>query len=162
MLVKLPIFWTVLLNVLAWLGIQLGLAWTMTQILPEQFNPRCKWARLRLWESSGGVYARFFAIKLWKDWLPDAASWFNGGFAKAKLRAYTPDFLERFLRETWRGELTHWLALLTLPVFAIWNPGWGIAVNAGYAVAANLPCILVQRYNRARFMRVLEHAAKLN
>jgi len=28
-------------------------------------------------------------------------------------------------------------------------------VNFAYAVAANLPCILVQRYNRGRFLRVL-------
>ena len=80
----------------------------------------------------------------------------KGGFAKASLRAHTPDFLERFLRETWRGELTHWLALLTLPLFAIWNPGWGVAINATYAVALNVPCLLAQRYNRARFLRVLE------
>ena len=66
------------------------------------------------------------------------------------------EFLEQFLRETWRGELTHWLALLALPLFAIWNPGWAFGINVAYALAANLPCILVQRYNRGRFLRVLE------
>ena len=156
MLVELPIIWTTLLNVLAWLVIQLGLAWTMTQISSVRFNPRSAWARLWQWEKSGRAYEKVFAIKRWKDSLPDAANWFKGGFAKAELRAHTPDFLEQFLCETWRGELTHWLALLTLPLFAIWNPGWGVAVNITYAVAANLPCILVQRYNRARFLRVLE------
>lgn len=155
MLVELPILWTALLNVLAWLVIQLGLAWTMTRIPSVRFNPRSSFARLWAWENSGRSYEKFFFIKRWKDSLPDAASWFKGGFAKANLRALTPEFLERFLRETWRGELTHWLALLALPLFAIWNPGWGVAVNAAYAVALNVPCLLVQRYNRARFLRVL-------
>ena len=156
MLVELPIGWIMLLNALAWLVIQLGLAWTMTRIPVARFNPRSAWARLWNWEKSGRTYERFFAIKRWKDSLPDAASWFKGGFAKASLRAHTPDFLEQFLRETWRGELTHWLALLALPLFAIWNPSWGVAINAAYAVALNVPCLLAQRYNRARFLRVLE------
>ena len=160
MLVELPILWTALLNVLAWLVFQLGLAWTMTQIPAKHFNPRSAWARLWNWETSGRAYENIFAIKHWKDLLPDAASWFKGGFPKAELRVRMPDFLERFLRETWRGELTHWLAMLALPVFAIWNPGWGVAVNVAYAVAANLPCILVQRYNRARFLRVLGNTTK--
>jgi glycosyl-4,4'-diaponeurosporenoate acyltransferase len=156
MLVELPIVWTALLNVLAWLVIQLGLAWAMTQIPAARFHPRSPLARLWPWERSGRGYEKFIRIKRWKDRLPDAAGWFKGGFAKADLRARTPDFLERFLRETWRGELTHWLALLALPLFAIWNPAWGVAVNAAYAVAANVPCLLVQRYNRSRLLRVLE------
>ena len=156
MLIELPLGWIVLLNALAWLVIQLGMAWTMTRIPACRFNPHSSLAQLWNWEQSGDAYEKVFAIKRWKDSLPDAASWFKGGFAKAELRARTPDFLEQFLRETWRGELTHWLALLTLPLFAIWNPGWGVAVNSTYAVAANLPCILVQRYNRARLLRVLE------
>jgi len=155
MLFEFPIVWTTLLNALAWLVIQFGLAWTMTRIPAGQLNPHNTWARLWPWERSGRAYEKFFAIKRWKDSLPDAASWFPGGFAKASLRTRTPDFLGQFLRETWRGELTHWLALLALPLFAIWNPGWGVVVNFAYAVAANLPCILVQRYNRGRFLRVL-------
>ena len=155
MLIELPIAGIVLLNIAAWLTIQLGLAWGLSLIAGNRLNPRGQLATLWRWEYSGRFYERYLAIKHWKDLLPDGASWFKGGFAKAKLRAHTPDFLEQFLREAWRGELTHWLALLALPLFAIWNPGWGIAINATYAVAANLPCILVQRYNRARFLRVL-------
>ena len=96
-----------------------------------------------------------FAIKPWKDKLPDAARLFSGGFAKANLKTATPEYLERFLRETWRGEVVHWLALLALPLFAIWNPWWGVLVNAAVAMAVNFPCILALRYNRARFQRLL-------
>ena len=38
-------------------------------------------------------------------------------------------------------------------------PWWlGIAM-AGYAVVANVPCILVQRYNRARLERMLTRSS---
>lgn len=157
MLVELPIVWTALLNVLAWLVIQLGLAWGLTRLPAARFHPCGRLARLWLWERSGRAYEKYLAIKRWKDLLPDGASCFSGGFAKAKLHQRSPEFLESFLRETWRGELVHWLALLTLPLFAIWNPPWAIGANLIYALAANLPCILVQRYNRGRFLRVLGH-----
>lgn len=157
MLIELPIIAIVLLNVAAWLVIQLGLAWSLTQISVTRFNPRGRFARLWRWEYSSRVYERCVAIKHWKDLLPDGASWFGGGFAKSALRERTPEFLESFLRETWRGEVVHWLALATLPLFAIWNPLWAVGVNAIYAVTVNLPCILAQRYNRGRFLRVLQH-----
>ncbi|MCF7734052.1 MAG: hypothetical protein K9N23_20380 [Akkermansiaceae bacterium] len=36
-----------------------------------------------------------------------------------------------------------------------WNSWWADAVMAAYAIAANLPCILAQRYNRLRLRRLL-------
>ena len=154
MLIELPTLWIGLLNVAAWLIIQFGLAWGLTLIPAGRFHPRGRAARLCRWEQPGLIYEKVFAIKLWKDRLPDAAGWFRSGFPKASLRARTPDYYERFLRETWRGELVHWLALFAIPVFALWNPPWAVAVNAVYAMAANLPCLLVQRYNRGRLLRL--------
>lgn len=154
MLIELPNVWIIGLNVSAWLAIQLGLAWVLTQLAAERLNARNRFARPKRWERDGRFYEDVFAIKSWKNKLPDAAGWFHGGFPKAKLRAASPEFLARFLRETWRGELVHWLALLAVPLFCVWNPWWAVLVNAIYAVAANAPCILVQRYNRARFLRL--------
>ena len=155
MLIELSIAWVIALNVLAWLVIQFGLAWAFTQLAAERFDYRSLFAHPRRWERGGRFYERVFAIKLWKDKLPDAARMLRGGFAKAKLQTATPEYLERFLRETWRGELVHWLALLTLPLFAIWNPWWGVLVNAAVALAVNFPRILALRYNRSRFQRLL-------
>lgn len=155
MLIDLSIAWVIALNVIAWLMIQLGLAWGFTQLAAERFDYRSLCAHPRGWERGGRFYERVFAIKGWKDKLPDAASWFRSGFAKANLREASPEFLDRFLRETWRGEIVHWLALLALPLFAIWNPWWGVLANAAVALAVNFPCILALRYNRARFQRLL-------
>jgi glycosyl-4,4'-diaponeurosporenoate acyltransferase len=159
MLTELSIAWVTTLNIIAWLVIQFGLAWGFTQLAAERFDYLNALARPRGWEDGGRFYERVFAIKRWKDKLPDASRMFHGGFAKAKLQTATPEFLERFLRETWRGELVHWLALLALPLFAIWNPWWGVLVNAAVAVGLNFPCILALRYNRARFQRLLARRA---
>jgi glycosyl-4,4'-diaponeurosporenoate acyltransferase len=159
MLIELPIARIAVLNVAAWLVIQLGLAWSLTRLPARRFHPRSRLARLGRWERSGRCYEQWLGVKRWKDWLPDGAGWLGGGFAKAGLRERTPEFLEIFLRETWRGEIVHWLSLLAVPVFAIWNPPWAVGVNAFYALLANLPCIVVQRHNRGRFLRVLDHTA---
>lgn len=153
--IETSIAWVTALNVAAWLTIQLGLAWTFTRLASERFDHHNIIARPKTWERGGRFYENLFAIKRWKDKLPDAARLFHGGFAKGKLRAASPEYLERFLRETWRGEAVHWLALSAVPLFAIWNPWWGVLVNAGVALTVNLPCILALRYNRTRLQRLL-------
>ncbi len=151
MLIRLPTIWIVLLNALGWPVVQVGLAWAFTRMPAAWFNP----GPAARWERSGAVYDRLFGIRGWKDLLPDGARWFGGGFAKGNLRGRGRAYLERFIRETWRGELCHWLALAFVPVFCLWNPWWGDLVIAAYALGANLPCILAQRYNRIRLARLL-------
>jgi glycosyl-4,4'-diaponeurosporenoate acyltransferase len=150
-LIELSIGWIVVLNVAGWLAVQLGFAWAFTKMPATWFNPCGAFG----WEHTGRLYERVFRIKDWKDRLPDAARWFGGGFAKGTLAGTQRDYLQRFIRETWRGELCHWAAIAWAPVFFLWNPWWGDLIIVGYAVAANLPCILAQRYNRARFQRLL-------
>ena len=74
------------------------------------------------WERGGHFYETVFRIKSWKDRLPDAARWFGSGFAKGSLAGTQRDYLQRFIRETWRGELCHWAALACAPLFFLWNP----------------------------------------
>lgn len=151
MTLELPAGWIVALNVAGWPLIQLGLAWGFTRLPEGWFNP----PRAMAWEQGGLIYQRVFGVKRWKDRLPDAARWFGGGFAKGTLAGTQRDYLQRFIRETWRGELCHWCALACTPVFFLWNPGWGDWVIVAYAVAANLPCLIAQRYNRHRLRHLL-------
>jgi len=146
-----PIALVITLNIAGWPVIQLGLAWAFTRMPVTWFNPGVAHA----WEQGGRFYERFLGIKHWKDWLPDAARWFSGGFAKGGLADTRPDYLHRFIRETWRGELCHWCALGCAPVFFLWNPWWADLIMVGYGLLANLPCILAQRYNRLRLRRLL-------
>ena len=150
MRIELPILWIVVLNVAGWPVIQLGVAWAFTKMPVSWFHPPDAYA----WERGGRFYERLVAIKQWKDRLPDAARWFGGGFAKGNLACLDSDYLCRFIIETWRGELCHWFAMFFAPVFFLWNPWWADWVMTAYAIAANLPCILAQRYNRIRLRRL--------
>ncbi len=147
--IELPVFWIVVLNCAGWPLIQLGLAWLFIRMPDAWFKPPGSSA-FEVW-----LYDRVFHVKRWKDKLPDAAAWFGGGFAKRSLSDRQPEYLARFIRETWRGELCHWCALACVPVFFLWNPWWADAVIVVYAVTANFPCILAQRHNRIRLRRLL-------
>ncbi len=154
MLIELPVGWIVVLNAVGWPVIQMGLAFAFTRMPVNWFEP----PKAFRWEKRGAVYEKVFGIKHWKDRLPDAARWFGGGFAKGQLDGVEKIYLERFIRETWRGELCHWSAMAFTPLFCLWNPWWGNVVIVIYVLAANLPCILAQRYNRIRFRRLLARA----
>lgn len=110
--------------------------------------------RLRTTERDGRLYERGLRIKRWKDLLPEAGGLFRGGFEKRKVR-HDRAYLERFVVETRRAELTHWPILALGPTFYAWMPWWLASGMLGYALVANIPCILVQRYNRARLERAL-------
>jgi len=155
MVVKLPVLWLVVANVLGWLAIHMAVAWAGTRIPDRIFNPRQWWWRTRRFERNGRLYERAFSIRAWKDRLPDGAALFRGGFKKARLATRDATYLERFVRETCRGEAVHWVVLASSALFFIWNPWWAGLLMVGYAVAVNIPCIFAQRYNRIRLARVL-------
>ena len=113
--------------------------------------------RLRRFELGGRWYERRWHIRRWKDRLPEAGSVFGDGFSKRALRSSASVDLTRFVIETRRAELTHWVVLAFGPLFFLWNPWWLAVVMVAYAVVANVPCIAVQRYNRGRLERVLAH-----
>jgi pyridoxamine 5'-phosphate oxidase len=111
-------------------------------------------------ERDGRMYDRVLHIKRWKDSLPEAGSLFRGGFSKRRITRHDRAFLERFVIETRRAELAHWAILALGPLFLVAiplvdMPWWLAAAMVSYAVVANVPCILVQRYNRARLERML-------
>ncbi len=65
-----------------------------------------------------------------------------------------------FVRETRRAELAHWWALACGLLFVLWNPPLAAALLVAYGVAANLPFILIQRYNRFRIEALVERRAR--
>ena len=101
-----------------------------------------------------GIYETLFLIRSWKHLLPDAAPWIKG-FPKDSIQSTKPDYLRRFILETRRGELAHWLQWLVISSFITWNPYPANLVILVYAMLVNLPCILNLRYTRIRLGRVL-------
>jgi glycosyl-4,4'-diaponeurosporenoate acyltransferase len=110
--------------------------------------------RLRAVERDGRIYERL-RIRRWKDRLPELGDAFPGGVSKRVLRSRTSADLRRLAAETRRAELVHWAIPAIVPVFVVWNPPALTAAMVAYAVVANLPCLVVQRYNRGRLLRVL-------
>lgn len=149
----LPDLQVLALNVLVWVAAQ-GLAGYAVHRLPlDRLQDDGPLLRLRPVEEGGRVYERRLRIRRWKDRVPDAGDLFDGGVSKRRL---PPDrALERFAAETRRAERGHWLSLVVVPLFPLWNPPLGVALMVTYGLAANLPFIAIQRYNRARIERIL-------
>jgi glycosyl-4,4'-diaponeurosporenoate acyltransferase len=146
--IDLPVAGTVALNVAMWTLIHGGVSYVATR-------PREDWPkRLPAWSRVSSGEARFYEralnVRRWKGHLPDAAPWFKDGFSKRALAGRDPEYLQRFVYETLRSELAHWVALGCFPLFFLWSPVWVGWLMAAMAVALNVPCVLVQRYNRAR------------
>jgi glycosyl-4,4'-diaponeurosporenoate acyltransferase len=128
--------------------------------LPPRWLDHDSWLlRRRGSEHDGRFYDRVLHIKRWKDALPEAGAVFRGGFSKRRVTGHDREYLERFVVETRRAELTHWAILALGPAFFVWMPWWLALAMLGYAIVANVPCVLVQRYNRARLERMLARLA---
>lgn len=151
--IELPLVWIVILNVALWPLIQLALAWTFIRMPTAWFHPPDSLGSAR-------IYEQWLGIKRWKDLLPDGAAWFGGGFPKRGMDTTDATYLQRFIVETWRGELCHYCAFFFVPLFFLWNPWWADLVVVAYAIIANVPCIAVQRYNRIRLRRLLDRARR--
>lgn len=142
-----------IINGLGWLvlhfGISLGLLY-VPDTLFQNTHPLNRVFRERAFEEKGLFWKKYLAVHRWKDRLPDGASLFNLGYKKKVLPEKSVEEVNRFIKETKRAELTHWLLFLSGPFFFFWNPVWAGWVNVIYASLLNLPFIIIQRYNRAR------------
>lgn len=142
-------------NLLGWPLIHLTIG-SIALRLPSSLFACDSWLTApRRWERDGRLYRDWLAIRKWKALLPDGAPWL-GSYARKRLDSRDSRYLAEFQLETRRAELAHWSMLCCLPIFFLWNPPWACFVMAAYAIAANLPCIAAQRYNRVALRRVLQ------
>lgn len=155
-LVDLPIGVLVLVDAGAWFLISLLVGYAANRLPDRRLDHDTALTRLRPWEHGGRVYERRLRIVRWKDAMPEAGNLFRGGYDKRVVRRAD---LPRYVIETRRAEYTHWGILLAAPLFVLWNP-WGLwLAMVAYAVIANVPCLVIQRYNRARVLRILARRA---
>jgi glycosyl-4,4'-diaponeurosporenoate acyltransferase len=144
---------TVVINTVSWPILQIFIA-RISLCLPEAyFVPEQTPSHGQLLEAR--FYGAVLRVRKWKHLLPDGASWIGGTFSKRRLKSHSSDYLLRFAAEARRGELAHWCMLSCFPLFYIWNPPWACVVMTLYAFATNVPCIIVQRYNRFVILRNL-------
>lgn len=148
----------VVLDALVWAVWSTAVGYALHRVPAERLAHDGPLTRIRPWEREGRVYEHL-RIRRWKDLLPDLGTLFRGGVAKRSLATRDPAALRRLAAETRRAELVHWAVPAATPLFALWSPPWLLAAMAAYAVAANLPCLVVQRYNRGRLERILGDGA---
>jgi glycosyl-4,4'-diaponeurosporenoate acyltransferase len=153
----LSILWAILLNAGAWLAIHLGVSYFSSRLPLAWFDPSGWLYRTRSWERGGRLYDRVFHIRGWKRLLPDGAAFFRSGFRKRRMTGRSPGYCRTFVRETCRAELCHWLVFALVPLFFLWDPWWVAWPMVPYAIAANAPCIVAQRYNRPRLIALAAH-----
>jgi glycosyl-4,4'-diaponeurosporenoate acyltransferase len=139
-------------------GVHLASVYVARRLPDHFYRPGRWWWRIRPIERDGRLYQDALRIRAWKHLLPDGGPLLPGGFAKSHLAARDGAYLDQFAIETGRGELAHWLALLSAPAFALFNPPAAIAYIQLYAIATNVPCIAVQRFNRARLLKMSRRA----
>ncbi len=148
----------VALDVMAWVVLSLGVGYVMARRPVTAFAHDGPVLRLRSFETAGRAdwYGRRLRLHRWKDVLPEAGGLF-GELSKRHLPPGTSmrARLERFAAETRRAERTHWAVLCCGPLLFLWNPVWLVVANWVLATTFNLPCIAVQRSNRARVGRLI-------
>lgn len=109
------------------------------------------WLRPFGWERNGKIYDSVFRIRRWKDYIPSVSA-----FDKKEL-ASSPDagYLSRFVLESVRAELCHILAIIAGLAICLLTPAAADIRILLWMATVNFPCIMIQRYNRPRLMRIL-------
>ena len=146
-------------NVVGWATWMLFVGWGVNRVALGRVDHDTWLTRARGFERGGRWYESRWHIRAWKDRLPEGGAFFRGGFAKRSVAGGDAALLSRFVAETRRAEYAHWLMRAGAPVFFVWNAWWGDVLMVAFAVAVNLPCLMVQRYNRLRLTRVLRRLA---
>jgi glycosyl-4,4'-diaponeurosporenoate acyltransferase len=113
------------------------------------------------WEKNGDVYQQFFDVKKWKDRLPEMGDNSPNQFRKTRMNTTDPMYLYIFILETVRAEMCHGLAFIFGILVLMNNPTVpGLFFLLLYITLVNVPFVIIQRFNRPRLERLLEHIVK--
>ncbi len=156
MMVHLSGPWAIVINTAVWLVIHLGVGMSTPRMRPNSFDPQSWLYRQRVWERDGKTYKSLLKIKKWKRLLPDGVAVFKGGLRRKHLEQADAAYVQTHILETCRAEFTHWVILLFAFIFFVWNDWWIGLIMVAYGLAANMPCIIAQRYNRMRLQRIYQ------
>lgn len=141
-----------MVSALMWGSAGVATGWFMAQADWKTLRKPGLFTRLRPHETRK-FYERVLFVRVWKDRLPEAGTWF-GGISKRHLPRAQDGGLARFAAESLRAERVHLLLSLVIPLSLTWSRGWWMFGNIAFGVVVNVPCIVVARYNRIRIARI--------
>lgn len=102
-------------------------------------------------------YEKVLHIKAWKDYIPSM-----GPFDKKDMKGDDAAYISMFILETVRAEVAHVLCIFVTLLLLLYHKQPYCAFIPAFYLAINIPCILIQRYNRPRLERVLKiHGSRL-
>lgn len=155
MLIDLPELWIIILDFVVWFFFHMALSIACMKIPDAWFRTTDKGFKPFAWEKKGEIWNQIFRIRNWKRFLPDGSTIVKTAYNKTNLHGTGVEALQKFIIETKRAELTHWVLIPPAFFFFIWNPPWAGWVMVVYAFIANVPFIIAQRYNRPRLERLV-------
>ena len=153
--------WTIGLFFIIWPILQFAAFSLASRLFDRYLTVESSLFKSGKWEQGGAIYNRLFKIHRWKGYLPDGGTIVRKDFNKKKLQSFSREQLNRFLNESCRAELSHWIAIAPFWIFGLFAPAKAIFYMLIYALAVNLPCIMAQRYNRPRVIRLLNKKRQL-
>lgn len=106
-------------------------------------------------EKEGKIYTKV-RIHKWKDAVPDASKVISRMTKKRIEKNADPSHMERLIQETCVAETVHWILIVLTPVYSCGIPArLSVPFSVLYALG-NLVFIIIQRYNRPRFVKAYE------
>jgi glycosyl-4,4'-diaponeurosporenoate acyltransferase len=151
-----PAWFYILANASIWVIWSILVGYAANFFNDKYFEKDTLITRLRKFETQIW-FQKYLKVHIAKRYLPEKGVLFGKGTSKKSLPIEDPAALKRLLIETRRAEYVHWIVIFAW-VFTLWfNPPWAAWTVAILLVFGNLPCILVQRYNRLRLLRILKN-----
>jgi glycosyl-4,4'-diaponeurosporenoate acyltransferase len=151
---------TILIDIFAWVVFHLSIGYLSSKIPLEWLNPNRWLFQTFFWEKGGEIYQQLFRVRSWKKFIPNGSRLYRGAFSIRNLKTSDPAYLDRWLKESVRAEICHWVMILPGFLFFLWNNvfiGWIMVI---YAFLNNLVPIIAQRFNRPRMRKFLAQLEK--
>lgn len=121
----------------------------------KTFDYRKNIYKSKKFENNGKFYVKYLKIKKWKDKLPQYVS--KNGFSKRNInlkQVGDKKYFEKFLIETCRAEWNHLVCCMYAVISVLINKFPFSMIFSIIPVMANLPFLVIQRYNRIRFLNL--------
>jgi glycosyl-4,4'-diaponeurosporenoate acyltransferase len=136
------------------------LVFTVAKLAPGSYFNEKRLLPITKWELGRSFYVKILRIDVWKNALPQHVG--KTGFSKRNFTNISDDYIQKFNIEVRRSEWYHSRCIIWVLICLAINKGFvSKLLFSAVCVAANLPFILVQRYNRARISRLIKKRSKI-
>ena len=153
---------TMIIRCLLYLAVIGAAGFVVGRLMPkDKFKPDEFPFRTYKFERDGKIYERIY-VKKWQNKIPDMSRILPFLMPKKAMSGDYASRLPVMIVETCVAEVTHMaLAVLGFGCVFVWHGPGGIVASILYAIG-NMPYIIVQRYNRPRFERLLKKSTYAN